>query len=163
MAGRTSRCDRVGAVGKADANGLVDVQHVCILVEAVWVDCVLAPFTKWQGPFSWKRPIMLEHPGPLLNHAAGGAVVGLLRAPKNLTMFSITLCSKNLVSRTRTTCSYLSPRTDSQSTGSLPEFVTNSSFAPVAACSKTVSLALIVYSEVWPVHAIKEHQLPRVE
>src|ERR1700679_747615 len=52
-------------------------------------DGVLAPFTKWQGPFSWKRPIMLEHPGPPLNHAASGAVVGLLRASKNLTMFSI--------------------------------------------------------------------------
>jgi len=46
-------------------------------------DGVVAPFSKWQGPFSWNNPIIDEQPGPPLNHVASGAVVGLLRASKN--------------------------------------------------------------------------------
>ena len=36
--GGDGRCYRVSAVGEADTNGLVDVQHVCVLVEAVWIE-----------------------------------------------------------------------------------------------------------------------------
>ena len=53
------------------------------LKELGFRDGVEAELTKWQGPFSWKRPIMLEQPGPPLNHVASGAVVGLLRDSKN--------------------------------------------------------------------------------
>jgi len=35
-----------------------------------------------QGPCSWKRPIILELPGPPFNHIAKGAVSALLRAAK---------------------------------------------------------------------------------
>ena len=35
------------------------------------------------GKKTWNRPIILEHPGPPLNQAARGAVVGLFRASKN--------------------------------------------------------------------------------
>ena len=46
-------------------------------------DGVEAPPTKLHGPFSWNNPIILEQPGPPLNHVASGAVVGLLRDSKN--------------------------------------------------------------------------------
>ena len=53
------------------------------LKELGFKEGVEEPPTKWQGPFSWNRPIMLEQPGPPLNHVASGAVVGLVLASKN--------------------------------------------------------------------------------
>lgn len=71
---------------------------------------------------------MLEHPGPPLNHVARGAVVGFERASKNQNhMFMF-------VPTERYPEYWLTPFVVSQ----MPEFVTNSSLAPVAACSKTV-------------------------
>jgi hypothetical protein len=39
--------------------------------------------TKWQGPFSWNRPIIDEQPGPPFSHIANGALPGLFLAAKN--------------------------------------------------------------------------------
>src|ERR1700760_415948 len=85
-------------------------------------------FPKWCSLNTWNNPIMLEHPGPPLNHAAIGAVFELFRASKNQNHMFIPVPTTLMYPLYCLTFGVVSQT---------PEFVTNSSFAPVSKCSNT--------------------------
>lgn len=107
-------------------------------------DGVEDPSTKWQGPFSWNKPIMELQPGPPLNQVARGAVVGLSLDSKNQNhMYAPATHMLNrihvqwresLLATVRYPEYWFTPAVVSQ----IPELVTKSIEAPVASCSNTV-------------------------